>query len=87
MKHRPVAIAILDIIREVCSVDYCDDVECQYYKQGVCLSDDRYHSADRFCTTGRRKARDDTAELMRAGNPNCHKDNGKWKSNSGRVLR
>ena len=68
-------------------MDYCDDIECQYYKQGVCLSDDRYHSADRFCITGRRKPRDDTAELMRAGNPNCHTASGKYKSNRVTLLK
>jgi len=87
MKYRPVAAAIFNTIREVCSVIYCDDTECQYHNRDGCTAPEVHHSTDRFCTTGRRKPKDDHAELMRAGNPNCHKDNGKWKSNSGKVLR
>lgn len=62
-------------------MDYCDDIECQFNKQGVCISDDRYHSADRFCTTGRRRPRDDTRELMRNDKPMDFKRCGKDVSN------
>lgn len=62
-------------------MDYCDDVECQYYKQGVCISDDRCHSADRFCTTGRRRPKDDITDLMRAGEPTGYKRGGKYVRN------
>ena len=60
-------------------MDYCNDTECQYYKQGVCLSVDRHHSTDRFCITGRRKPRNETAELMQPNDGICHRVNGKMK--------
>ena len=62
-------------------MDYCNDIECQYYKQGVCISVDRHHSTDCFCITGRRKPKDDTRELMRKCEPKGIKRAGKWVGN------
>jgi len=68
-------------------VNYCDDVECQYYNVGVCTSIDRHHSTDRFCTTGRRRPRDDTRELMDNFKSNCVGTSKGYKSSHGKVLR
>lgn len=62
-------------------MDYCNDIECEYYKQGVCVSVDRYHSTDRFCITGRRKPKDEMRELMRESEPIGFKRGGKYVSN------
>lgn len=62
-------------------MDYCNDTECQYYKQSGCISVDRHHSADRFCITGRRKPKDDIKQLMRESEPKGYKRRGKWVGN------
>jgi len=57
---------------------YCDDQECQYHSAAGCTASEIYHSTDRFCTTGRRRQRDDTRELMKNNEPinykRCEKD-------------
>lgn len=61
-------------------MDYCNDTECQFYKQGICVSADRYHSTDRFCVTGRRKQEPEYKQMMRYGKSidytKCEKDVG-----------
>ena len=75
-------------LKEVCNmIVTCGDIECKYYNPNGCTADEVDHSADRFCITGRRKQQEDYTDLMRAGNPNCHKYGGKWVNNKGRVLR
>lgn len=66
---------------------YCDDTECQYYNPAGCTASEIYHSTDRFCVTGRRKQRDDHAELMRVQSPNCDSSGGKYKSNRVTLLK
>ena len=68
-------------------MDYCDDTECQYYNPSGCIAVDRHHSTDKFCTTGRRKQRDDSKMLMAHFNSGCGSTNRGFKSNHGRLVK
>lgn len=74
----------------MCSVtiSHCDDTECEYYAVEGCTAPEIYHSTDRFCTSGRRKPKDEYERLMREGAAIGYKANGKWISNKlGKILK
>jgi hypothetical protein len=59
----------------------CSDSECKFCEAGICIADAIDHTSDRFCTAGRRRPRDNTAELMQQSEPCGYKLKGKWVSN------
>lgn len=59
----------------------CSDTECKYCNDGQCTATTIDHTSDRFCTTGRRRARDDVAsDLMRTFNPGCRSTQSGYKA-------
>lgn len=65
----------------------CGDLECKYNDNHQCNADAVDHTADRFCATGRRKPRDETAELMRSFKSNCVRTQSGYKAKHGNVLK
>jgi len=65
----------------------CGDIECQYHNPNGCTAPEVHHSTDRFCTTGRRRPRDDTRELMDNFKTNCISTSKGYRSSHGKVLR
>ncbi|AIF52014.1 hypothetical protein UFO1_2467 [Pelosinus sp. UFO1] len=59
----------------------CGDRECIYYTSKECTAPELDHTAERFCTMGRRKPKDETRELMRESEPKGYKRGNKWVSN------
>ena len=59
----------------------CGDIECKFYEKGYCIAETIHHTAERFCTTGKRKPKDDTEQLMRESEPRGFKRAGTWVSN------
>ena len=55
----------------------CSDLDCKHNIAGECQAADIDHTADRFCTVGRRRTREDYELAMRQDNPHRRKDRGK----------
>ncbi|WP_094603601.1 hypothetical protein SPSIL_054490 [Sporomusa silvacetica DSM 10669] len=65
----------------------CSDTECRFYEAGKCIADLVDHTSDRFCTSGRRKPRDETPELMQTFKAGCRATHSGYKSNHGRIVK
>jgi hypothetical protein len=59
----------------------CNDTDCKYNAGFTCTATAIDHTADRFCTAGRRKPRDNITELMKQSEPSGYKSGGKWRRN------
>jgi hypothetical protein len=64
----------------------CSDYQCHLCENGKCIALAIGITSDRFCETGRRRPRDDTAELMQVKRPGCHRQGG-YKSDRVRTVR
>ena len=62
---------------------HCNNKLCRYNDiEKLLCGATEIHYVDRLCITFKRRPEEDNyKDLMRATNPNCHKDNGKYKSN------
>ena len=66
----------------------CSDNQCKHNLAGQCVSPAISHTSDRFCSTGRRRPRDDTAELMQPSfKAGCRPTQSGYKADHGRVLK
>lgn len=61
----------------------CADTDCKYNTSGNCTATAIDHTSDRFCSTGRRKPKDEIQSAMRPDVGMCHRSNGKLKRNGG----
>ena len=65
----------------------CSDSECKFYDAGNCTADTISHTSDRFCVTGRRRPRDETAELMQQFKPGCRPSQRGYKADHGKTYK
>jgi hypothetical protein len=65
----------------------CSDAECKYYNANYCQAPAVDHTADRFCTAGRRRPKDEHRQMMEHFNSGCGSTNRGYKSNHGKVIK
>lgn len=65
----------------------CSDLNCIHNTAGQCTATDIDHTSDRFCVTGRKKPRDETADLMQAFKTNCRAAQSGYKAKHGRIVK
>lgn len=69
---------------------HCNNEECTHNDgdKRICICEEIYYTMDGCCVSYRRRPRDDIEDLMRPPiRTGCHREQGKWKADTGRTIK